>query len=62
MEDFFSQYGKVIIAIVVVAVLLLIVGTSDQSGLSKFISQALNGAVTKFSGMFDSIFGNVPAI
>lgn len=55
MEDFFSQYGKVIIAIVVVAVLLIIVGTSGTTGLAGVINNAFKEVVTKFTGIFNGI-------
>lgn len=55
MEDFFSQYGRVILIVIVIAILLAIVGSDANSGIAGIINNGLRDIVTQFTGVFNNI-------
>lgn len=62
MQKFFEEYGGIVLVLIVIAVLALILGTAtvtgdslSGTGLSGVIIDAINSAVTKFTGFFNSI-------
>lgn len=59
MKQFFEEYGGIIIIIIVIAALLFILGSGGEtpSGLVKTISDAINTAVSNFTGFITALPG-----